>query len=109
MITYRSNLASRGTPQPYVVPLECEEPSTSEPPQRNRRGRPPKARPAKDWNYTAPILLEVERWLKRNGIAAAKFGMLALGDPGLVFNLRAGRDPSSKTVARIRAFMQEEG
>lgn len=109
MITYRSNLASRGTPQPHVVPPECEAPSTPEPAQRNRRGRPPKARPAKDWNYTAPILLEVERWLKRRDVAAAKFGMLALGDPGLVFNLRAGRDPSSKTVARIRAFMDGKG
>ncbi|QHD70166.1 hypothetical protein GS397_00845 [Sphingobium yanoikuyae] len=70
-------------------------------------GPPPT--PAKAWNYSAPVLLEVERWLKQHNLSAAKFGRQAVGDPNLVSDLRGGRDPSSKVVARIRAFMAKGG
>ncbi len=56
--------------------------------------------------YTAPILLEIERHLRRTGMSDRRFGMEAIGDPALIHDLRRGRDPSSKTAARIRAYIQ---
>ena len=52
-----------------------------------------------------PILRDVEQWISRNGMKPTKFGILALRDPRLVFDLRNGRNPSRRTRARIRAFM----
>jgi hypothetical protein len=62
-------------------------------------------RPAQDGIYAPPILMEIERWLKRTGMSPSRFGRLAVGDSALLHDLRAGRDPSSRTVARIRTFM----
>lgn len=114
MLTYRGiNLAARGAPKPCAAQAAPERPVTAEPrpreaKQRNRLGRPTRERIQKDWNYTAPVLLEVERWLRDNKLTATRFGTLAAGDPRLVFDLRMGRDPSSRVVARIRAFMTTE-
>lgn len=108
MLIYRQNLAARGTPRPHSTPDNQDDLPYQRPRKRNRLGRPPKAAPKREWDYVAPILIEVERWLKRTGIAPTQFGKLSVGDPNLVFDLRAGRDPSSKTTARIRAFMQRE-
>lgn len=57
-------------------------------------------------SYRAPILGEVEDFLRRTGVTATQFGEEALGDPGLVRQLREGRDPRSKTVAIIRRYME---
>ncbi|RJG51812.1 hypothetical protein D0Z70_22550 [Sphingobium terrigena] len=56
----------------------------------------------------SPILLEMERWLSATGMSASRFGRLAANDPRLVYDLRNGRDPSSRIVARLRAFMEAE-
>jgi hypothetical protein len=70
--------------------------------------RPKGGRQAQDGRYAAPILLEVERYLRQHSMSASRFGRLAASDPRLVSDLRKGRDPSSRTVARIRCFIQEE-
>lgn len=57
----------------------------------------------------SPILLEIERRLSATGMSASRFGRLAANDPRLVYDLRNGRDPSSRIVARLRAFMEAEG
>jgi hypothetical protein len=62
-------------------------------------------RQLQDGRYFAPILLEVERYLRQHRMSASRFGRLAASDPRLVSDLRKGRDPSSRTLARIRAFM----
>lgn len=108
MLTYRTNLAARGTPQPYAPPSD-DELLLRAPKQRNRVGRPPQLRERREWDYAAPILLEVERWLKEHHLSASRFGKMAVNDPNLVFQLRAGRDPSSKVVAKLRAYMAREG
>ena len=72
----------------------------SDPAEPQKGGRQPQ-----DGRYAAPILLEVERYLRQHNMSASRFGRLAAADPRLVSDLRAGRDPSSRTVARIRAFM----
>lgn len=66
---------------------------------------PKGGRQPQDGRYAAPILLEIERWIRQHNMTASRFGRLAAADPRLVSDLRAGRDPSSRTVARIRAFM----
>lgn len=60
-------------------------------------------------SYRAPILDEVERFLKRRRMHPTNFGECALGDPNLVRQLREGRDPRSKTVEILRRFMNGEG
>lgn len=116
MMVYRHNHASRGTPVSFTRREEfaLEEPASllttddRRTPSR-RRQLLPSARPARDASYTAPVLLEVERWLKGRDMTATQFGRASIGDPNLVGDLRSGRDPSSRTVARIRAFMEREG
>lgn len=111
MLIFRQNHAARGEQRPYVAPIEEKAPAENSARRRakpNSLAGPPPTRD-KAWNYSAPILLEVERWLKQHGLSAAKFGRLAVGDPNLVSDLRGGRDPSSKVVARIRAYMANGG
>lgn len=52
-----------------------------------------------------PIQYEIERFLWRTKMPATKFGRLAVGDPRLVGDLRNGREPRAKLVARIEAFL----
>ncbi len=73
-----------------------------------RRQLLPSARPIRDASYAAPVLLEVVQWLKGREMTATQFGKASIGDPNLVGDLRGGRDPSPRTVARIRAFMERE-
>ena len=51
------------------------------------------------------LLREVEKFLRRSDIAPTRFGREAVGDPRFVFDLRRGRDPRPRTVARVKAFL----
>ncbi|WP_084717794.1 hypothetical protein [Sphingomonas sanxanigenens] len=51
------------------------------------------------------LLREIERHLRATSTSATRFGREALGDPRLVHDLRAGREPRPATVARVRAFI----
>ena len=53
------------------------------------------------------ILGKVERYLRKHGIPATKFGRLAVRDPRLVGDLRNGRELRAKTLARVEAFLSE--
>lgn len=52
------------------------------------------------------LLNRVERYLRRSGVTAAGFGRASIGDPGLVRDLRNGREPKARTEARILAFIE---
>jgi hypothetical protein len=52
------------------------------------------------------LLKEVEKYLRQNGTAPTRFGRDAVGDPRFVFDLRNGRDPRPRTIARVRAFLE---
>ena len=52
------------------------------------------------------LLREVEKFLNRSDIAPSSFGRKALGDPRFVFDLRNGRDPRPRTVARVLAYLE---
>ncbi|WP_310468028.1 hypothetical protein [Sphingomonas sp.] len=52
------------------------------------------------------LLREVEKFLNRSRTAPTTFGRIALGDPRFVFDLRKGREPRPRTVARVVAFLE---
>lgn len=55
-------------------------------------------------------LLEwIESHLKDQRISATRFGRQAVGDPRFVLDLRNGRKPRRKTVARLEAYLAEQG
>ncbi|GMM92838.1 hypothetical protein [Qipengyuania sp. MTN3-11] len=51
------------------------------------------------------LVRSVETFLRRNSMAATKFGRLAAQDPRFVLDLRLGREPRDRMEQRIRGFM----
>lgn len=47
----------------------------------------------------------IDAHLKQTGMKPSRFGELATGDPNLLRDLGAGREPRRKTVSRIMEFM----
>jgi hypothetical protein len=54
------------------------------------------------------LLREVEKFLRVSDTPPTKFGREAVGDPRFVFDLRNGRDPRPRTVARVLAYLRED-
>ena len=50
----------------------------------------------------------VERHLAKTGLKPAVFGRQAVHDPNFVYDLRAGREPRSRVVQRVLAFMERD-
>lgn len=48
---------------------------------------------------------EIEAFLAETHMSVTRFGRLAAGDPRLVLDLRAGRQPGPRLSQRIRAFL----
>lgn len=55
------------------------------------------------------LLRKIEAFLRRNRMTPTRFGREAVRDPRLVFDLRSGREPTSRTVCRIEHFMNIYG
>jgi hypothetical protein len=55
------------------------------------------------------ILWKINRFLQTNGMPPTKFGRLAVNDPRLVGDLTNGREPRGPMVARIEAFLAQQG
>lgn len=53
------------------------------------------------------VLWKIRKFLKYSGMAETRFGRLAVRDPRLVRDLRNGREPGPRMVARIEAFLAE--
>lgn len=53
----------------------------------------------------AEVLARVRRYMKQTGMPATEFGRRAVNDPRLVSDLVNGREPRSRTVARIDAYI----
>jgi len=53
------------------------------------------------------LLRRIERFLMANAMPATRFGREAANDPKLVSDLRKGREPRTKLVARINAFIDQ--
>lgn len=52
------------------------------------------------------VLPKIDRYLRATAMPPTKFGRLAVRDPRLVRDLRAGREPGPRVVARIEAFIE---
>lgn len=52
-----------------------------------------------------PPLVKIDRYLRRTNMAPTRFGRLAVNDPRLVGDLRRGRHPGQRIIARIDAFI----
>ena len=52
------------------------------------------------------LLSRIEIHLRRSGTPATRFGREAVRDPRFVFDLRNGREPRARTVARVAAFLE---
>ena len=50
---------------------------------------------------------EITAFLDRTGMAVTTFGRRAVNDPRLVLDLRNGREPGQRTVARVRTFIAD--
>jgi len=51
------------------------------------------------------MLRKIELYLKETAMPPTRFGRLAVNDPRLVGDLKNGREPGSRIVARIEAFL----
>ncbi len=51
------------------------------------------------------LLRRVERYLRRSGTPATRFGREAVNDPRFVFDLRYGREPRAPTRSRVAAYL----
>jgi hypothetical protein len=54
------------------------------------------------------VLCRIDRYLKASAMAPTRFGRLAVNDPRLVGDLRNGREPGARVMARIEAFLATE-
>ncbi|HZF45998.1 MAG: hypothetical protein BGO57_12825 [Sphingomonadales bacterium 63-6] len=53
------------------------------------------------------LIRKVEKFLRRTGMAATKFGRLAAHDPRFVLDLRNGRTPRPRTEKNVEHFMNK--
>ena len=55
------------------------------------------------------LIREVERFLRKTGMPATRFGRLATNDPRFVLDLRMGRIPRTRLERRVEHFMNTFG
>ena len=55
------------------------------------------------------VLMKIDRYLRHTGMPMTKFGRLSVGDPRLVHDLRRGRQPRDRMIARIETFIARSG
>ena len=51
------------------------------------------------------LLEQIEVYLKQSGVSPSTFGRMAVGDPRLVADLKAGRRPRQGTQDRLTSFL----
>jgi hypothetical protein len=54
------------------------------------------------------LLSRIERFIKQRRMPPARFGREAVGDPCFVFDLRNGREPRARPVARVSAYLDRQ-
>ena len=53
------------------------------------------------------ILTRIEAHLRQSGTRPTTFGRAVANDPRLVFDLRRGREPGARLLARINAYLDQ--
>jgi hypothetical protein len=51
------------------------------------------------------LLRRIERYLRRSGTPATRFGREAVRDPRIVKDMRNGREPGPKMIARLSDYL----
>lgn len=51
------------------------------------------------------LLEQIEAYLKQSGVSPSTFGRMAVGDPRLVADLKAGRRPRQRTTERLLNYL----
>jgi len=54
-----------------------------------------------------PLLRRIELYLRKKRMTPSRFGRDAVGDPRFVHDLRRGREPRARTLARVNAWLDE--
>ena len=57
--------------------------------------------------FSVHLLRTIEIFLRTTGVPATRFGRDAINDPRFVFDLRRGREPGPKTIARVVDSLEE--
>lgn len=52
------------------------------------------------------LLTEIEAFRAKTGMAVTVFGLTAFNDPWFIRDIKAGREPSLRTIDRAREFMR---
>lgn len=52
------------------------------------------------------LLQRIEVHLRTRRVSPARFGRDAVGDPCFVFDLRDGREPRTRTIVRVIAYLE---
>jgi hypothetical protein len=52
-----------------------------------------------------PLIKQINRYIRGTGLSATRIGREAIGDPRIVFDLRAGRRLGPKLEARLAAWL----
>lgn len=58
-------------------------------------------------DFSVHLLRTIEIFLRSSGVPATRFGRDAVNDPRFVSDLRRGREPGPKTIARIVDFLED--
>ena len=53
------------------------------------------------------LLNRIEHHLAATGVAASRFGRVVVGDPRFVEDLRSGRTPRERTIARVAHYLDD--
>ena len=53
------------------------------------------------------LLIRIEHHLAATGVAPTRFGRMVVGDPRFVQDLRAGRNPRDRTIARVAHYLDK--
>lgn len=53
------------------------------------------------------LLNRIEHHLATTGVAATRFGRVVVGDPRFVDDLRSGRTPRDRTIAKVAHYLDE--
>lgn len=53
------------------------------------------------------VMQKIDRYLRATAMPPTKFGRLAVRDPRLVGDLKSGREPRARMVARIEAYIAQ--
>ena len=57
--------------------------------------------------YIDPLLVAIEKHMEDKDVTATQFGISAVSDPKLVFDLREGRELRRATTEKIVNYMRE--